>query len=173
MDTIGTNNFESHDAACRYYATYGLCASDVDAKISNSEIVIGRPEIPKGHAIYVNDDGRYGLCETGLKFTARDYMSGACSHDEYFEQFVTPYLRATVAKRIGAARIKKSTDEHFNDIPLKEWDSLANQIVDWSLLALAEGTTYAAARIRPLRVISLAAKVCTLKAAARLIKAEK
>lgn len=56
------------------------------------------------------------------KFTRSDYMTKACSHEEYYGQFVTPAIRNAVKARFGD-RINKSNDPHFNDIPLAQWDS--------------------------------------------------
>lgn len=80
-------------------------------------------------------------------FTHKDYLDGLCTHREYYGQFVTSYIRGVVLSNIGKDKIKKSADEHFNDIPLKLWDRL------------------------PLgRSGSLSQKVCIAKEAARQIK---
>lgn len=57
--------------------------------------------------------------------TRKEYMSNyAKNHRQYFADFVTPSVIKMVKQRIGLKRILSSTDEHFNNIPLKEWDSL-------------------------------------------------
>jgi hypothetical protein len=56
--------------------------------------------------------------------TRQAYLDGFCSHREYYAQFVNDYIIAYVARQIGGQRLIESTNEHFNDIPLEEWDSL-------------------------------------------------
>lgn len=56
--------------------------------------------------------------------TRKEYMIGACTHREYYAQFVNHRTRYLVAQHIGAERIKASTHPHFSDIPLSEWDRL-------------------------------------------------
>jgi len=45
-------------------------------------------------------------------------------HRQYYAQFVVPWTIEIVERWIGTARILRSTDPHFNDIPLGEWDRL-------------------------------------------------
>lgn len=56
--------------------------------------------------------------------TRQDYMANRCSHREYYAQFVTEGLRDVVQSMIGIDRIKASTDQSFNDIPLAKWDRI-------------------------------------------------
>ena len=51
-----------------------------------------------------------------------DYVSGANTHREYYAQFVTPYIKRQLVLRFKLPKILKSTCEHFNDIPLWQWD---------------------------------------------------
>lgn len=54
---------------------------------------------------------------TNAKITRAEYMEN--SHElfrAYYAQFVTDETRRFVAKRIGIKKLKKSKDEHFNDI---------------------------------------------------------
>jgi hypothetical protein len=46
------------------------------------------------------------------------------AHRRYFGQFVTQRTINRVVQSIGADRIKASTNEHMNDIPLHLWDRL-------------------------------------------------
>jgi hypothetical protein len=64
------------------------------------------------------------MSNTSPLFTRADYMAKRCTHREYFAQFVTPAVRATVARVIGIDAIRNSKDPHFNDIPMKQWDSI-------------------------------------------------
>ena len=54
---------------------------------------------------------------THAKITREEYMEN--SHElfrAYYAQFVTDETRRFVAKHIGIKKLKKSKDEHFNDI---------------------------------------------------------
>jgi len=55
----------------------------------------------------------------------KEYIDGKFSHREYYSQFITSKMVEQVKNKIGIDRIKSSKDEHFNDIPLKEWDMLS------------------------------------------------
>ncbi len=95
-----------------------------------------------------------------IQFTRADYMAGKCTHREYYAQFVTPFIRATVAESIGTERIRASKDPHLNDIPLARWDELAGGI----RTGLRADALRAAGDFP-----SLAAAVCILKEAARQV----
>lgn len=56
--------------------------------------------------------------------TRRDYLEGRCSHREYYLE---------IAKEIGPTanaallqRVRESKDPLLNDIPLRDWDSIAS-----------------------------------------------
>ena len=57
-------------------------------------------------------------------YTRKQYMNKECSHADYNRQFVSPAMLRSVESHIGVERIRASTDEHLNDIPLWEWDLL-------------------------------------------------
>ncbi len=76
-------------------------------------------------------------------------MNGKVSHADYYSQFVTPEIKAMVSGCIGLKRLLGSTDEHLNNIPLSNWDSMSFG------LRIEDG--------------SLCAAVCTFKQAARQI----
>ncbi len=95
-----------------------------------------------------------------MTWTRKDYMDGLVSHQSYYAQFVTESLKSTLARHIGAKRIKASKDKYFNDIPLREWDQLACCV---PVVKLRECNGPAAG-------VSLSDKVCVLKAAARAIR---
>jgi hypothetical protein len=46
-------------------------------------------------------------------------------HQEYYMQFQTEVIRMELLRKFPAARLKKSKDPYFNDIPLSSWDKLA------------------------------------------------
>lgn len=79
----------------------------------------------------------------------------AQAHNEYYLWLADKIgVRAEgVAACIGEARIKASTDKHFNDIPLQAWDNLDTGI---RLHAHAHGLPW-----------SLSDSVCVAKALAR------
>jgi hypothetical protein len=58
-------------------------------------------------------------------FTRHEYMCDKVSHRVYYSQFITEEMVEQVKNNIGIERIKNSTDQHLNDIPLKEWNVLS------------------------------------------------
>jgi hypothetical protein len=95
-------------------------------------------------------------------FSRQQYMNHVCTHEQYYGQFVTGYIRATVATLIGTDAIKKSKDAHFNDIALKQWDNLLKPL----------GSSKLAANLKACGDWwGLLACVCIAKEAARQIKA--
>ena len=92
-----------------------------------------------------------------MTFTRKDYMSGKCTHQEYYGQLVTQGMKDHIVRAIPQA-LAKSTDPVFNDIPLSTWDRLG---MVYSLRdefkALGDFKTSAG-------------MVCVLKEAARQIK---
>ena len=56
---IGTAHFTSRIAAYKYYAVYGYNHNDVNKKINDSEIFIGKPIVNENEKIHIDDDGRY------------------------------------------------------------------------------------------------------------------
>ena len=89
-----------------------------------------------------------------------DYMSNACTHREYYGQFITPAILKRVEQHIGLDRIKRSTDEHMNDIPLSLWDGMSG-----SIGAIIQQGIKAAGD-----TLSLSSCVCVAKEAAKQIK---
>jgi hypothetical protein len=92
-----------------------------------------------------------------------DYMQGKATHRAYYGQFVTDGLRAFIAARVGIERLRASTDEHFNDIPLALWDSFAGVVASYAGRAIREAQGYGH---------SLSDCVCTAKEAARQVTEE-
>ncbi|AXH72677.1 MAG: hypothetical protein [Caudoviricetes sp.] len=97
-------------------------------------------------------------------FTKDQYMKHECTHEEFYGQFVTPHYISVVKSSIGIDNILKSTDEHFNDIPLKKWDMIARYGMDMKMDYNKIKSTGG--------VYSLSTFVCILKQAARVIKCE-
>jgi hypothetical protein len=93
--------------------------------------------------------------------TRQQYLSSPSSlHHEYFLQFSNPVIRGILKRSIfdSDKKLKESTDPHFNDIPLKWWDDIANFIAPYinntKLVELGE-------------INSLSTRVCILKAIAQ------
>jgi hypothetical protein len=63
-----------------------------------------------------------------MTYTREQYMNNECDHDTYYGQFVSSAIVELVADSIGVDRIRASTDEHMNDIPLRDWDQLETGI---------------------------------------------
>ena len=58
----GTSYFVSRASAIRYYSQYGLNTDDVDRKIQDTEIIIGRPPLGVSDTLHLIDDGtRYAV----------------------------------------------------------------------------------------------------------------
>ena len=89
-----------------------------------------------------------------MKYSRKQYITKEVTHREYYEQMVTNQTLRLVSDHIGIARLMKSTDEHLNDIPLKEWDRLAKV----ASFTLADG-----------EIRSLSTVVCVLKESARIL----
>ena len=90
-------------------------------------------------------------------YTRKQYLNKECTHRQYYGQFVTPATKAHVLRGIGLAALKKSTDPHFNDISLANWDNLVPHCPGSADFSNA-GDYY-----------TLAGGVCLLKEAARQI----
>lgn len=92
--------------------------------------------------------------------TRRDYVHGDTDHRTFYGQFVDAAVRRGVAAHIGKDRILASTDPHFNDIPLREWDLLPFFGDSYRLCLKANG----------MKALSLSDKVCINKEAAAQIR---
>ena len=55
----------------------------------------------------------------------RETGNGHQAHRTYHAQFVNEQTVSTVSRCIGLDRLVASTDPYFNDIPMREWDSIA------------------------------------------------
>jgi len=94
-------------------------------------------------------------------YTRKDYMNRKCTHREYYSQFVSDEIKENVTRYIGKKRILNSDDEHFNTIPLNEWDAIPISLQynrDW--VKAEENGEW----------LSPAVKVCILKEAAKQIQ---
>ena len=57
-------------------------------------------------------------------YTRKQYLNKECTHRQYYGQFVDNRTKQRVLSGIGLEALKKSTDPHFNDIALTNWDKL-------------------------------------------------
>jgi len=92
--------------------------------------------------------------------TRKQYINEEATHKEYYGQFA-PSLVRLVGDVIGREKIQASTDEYFNDIPLKRWDALQGSVMAICGAAIAEASGGG---------VSLSDCVSAAKAAARLIR---
>lgn len=97
---------------------------------------------------------------TRNEYLQQSHDNGESAHRAYFGQFVNTWLINFVVSRIGADRIKKSTNPHFNDIPLKEWDNLTHSLPQFMQCSFKSKGDYA----------TLAGLVCVAKEAAKQFK---
>lgn len=91
--------------------------------------------------------------------TRQDYMNKKATHREFYGQFVTPAIIDTVIDYIGKDKLVASTDKHFNDISLSQWDAMHQWLPAYYARAMKEaGSTIG---------VSLSNTVCVAKEAAR------
>ena len=93
-------------------------------------------------------------------YTRKDYMTDKCTHAEYYGQLVTQGMKEHVARAIPQG-LARSTDPHFNDIPLATWDRIGSvyRLLGPEFEKLGD-------------FMSSAGLVCVLKEAARQVKEE-
>lgn len=105
-----------------------------------------------------------------MTITRKDYLEHRATHREYWGQFLNLGIIESVRACIGADRIARSTDEHFNDIPLALWDSLSYSIrTSLDKERWREANGWKKAHSFPW---SASDSVCIAKEAARQIKEE-
>lgn len=61
-----------------------------------------------------------------VKFTRQQLLDAECTHQQYYEQFLSLISVQTVIENIGADRILESTHPHFSDIDLSEWEQIGS-----------------------------------------------
>lgn len=59
MTYTGTNHFNTIREAVRYFSDYGMDDNDINQKIQDKEIRIGRPEEIPGTELRLNSEGRW------------------------------------------------------------------------------------------------------------------
>lgn len=119
---------------------------------------------------------RFHLCRSHRRsivlpiVTRAERLDYKCSHEEWWQQFVTEGTIRYVRDSIGLARIVASIDEHMNDIPLSNWDrlSIAQNFDRMDTKAWKEA--HGIPRDNPRFPWSLSDTVCIAKCAARMIQ---
>jgi hypothetical protein len=97
-------------------------------------------------------------------YTRQQYMNGECSHHEYYSQFVTESMKASVLARFPVSRLASelAKDRYLNGIDLPIWDTLA-----------LNGRICPRDRMKEVGDFpSMVGGVCIVKAAARMIVEE-
>lgn len=97
--------------------------------------------------------------------TRQEYMNSTIdsqrqAHSEYYGQYVNDSIKDVVLSVISIEDIRNSSDFHFNDIPLIQWDTIAFQLEDMCKSPLKERGDFT----------SLGSLVCIAKEAARQIR---
>lgn len=93
----------------------------------------------------------------GVKADSKTERTAA--HRAYYGQYVDEKVKLLVHQMIGLSNLQKSTDPHFNDIPLRRWDVMVTLLGQTMAKKLKEnGDT-----------LSLGSGVCILKEAAHQI----
>ncbi len=92
-------------------------------------------------------------------FTRKDYLEGRCSHRDFYGQIVERAGLVFPSDHALVQRARRSTDPHYNDIPLALWGSAAVSAKPAITRALKETGDF----------WSLAGGVCTIKEAVRRV----
>jgi len=64
-------------------------------------------------------------------FTRKQYLDGECSHSEYYAQMIegSNAVQLVLSKwTVEELREAYEKDEHFNNMPLRDWDSLGGSL---------------------------------------------
>lgn len=96
-------------------------------------------------------------------------------HRSYYAQLAIDEMREQVKRHITVERIKASTDEHFNDIPMEKWDALSGLVFMRGQVVVKPRVSHEfAERCREAEEggVSPATLVCVYKEIAQQIKEE-
>lgn len=111
-------------------------------------------------------EARAKLTAAGIVYDRAMHMRGECDYFTYEKQFVSNVSIALVKNHFGAERLLASTNKHFNDIPLRLWDVLAQMSLPaHALIGMSQIMNYADGNYQP--GTSLSDRVCLLKESAR------
>lgn len=98
-----------------------------------------------------------------VKFTRKQYLQGACSHQDYYMQFATPAVIARVKSKVDLIVLLSSKEDGFRDVySLPFWDNAIGTI------SRDVGEMMREAGDHP----TLAGSVCLAKAVARSLISE-
>lgn len=139
----GTSYFTSKPAAVLYYAYENATEADIDRKIAEGLIHIGKPPLKPGEILSTIDNhARYAIEKLITRAAIHAGMNAS-------------------SLPVSIAKIRKAleTDKHMNNIPLHLWDSCAfgwkNKVAQVNIAKEGRCTS------------SLSDCVCALKALAR------
>jgi len=98
-------------------------------------------------------------------FTRKDYMSGKCTEDKYYSQFVDEKVVDVIRRSVTYKHIIQARDkQHFYDVSAQQWDFATGAI-----LCLIGKEAFA----RHGDYVSHNGLICIAKAAARKLIAER
>lgn len=122
--TVGTSHFTSKEAAIRYYEYEGATIDDIDHKIAEGLIHIGKPALKPGE--YCTTVDNYARYAVGKMMTRAEYMADSTTlHQAYFLELAQHAGLTARDLPVSIEKIREAlkTDEHMNNIPLHLWDS--------------------------------------------------
>lgn len=161
----GSSYFADKAAADRYYADYHETPEDVQRKLDEGAIHLGKPaNLKDGDWCYLDPkEGRYVVCTADEMMTREMYMNAPkdeawAAHRRFYGQIVKAAgVKVSVEMMVRSRKALSDGDEHLNSISLAEWYNAA--------------TLYRGAISRALKAhgdfYSEAGGVCVMKEAAR------
>lgn len=158
--TTGTSYFTNKEMAKRYYAYEAATEADIDRKLEEGLIHIGKPELKPGELLTTIDNyARYAVTKL---ITRKEYMADSANlHQAYFLELAQYAGMNESSLPVSLEKIREAlkTDKNMNNIPLGMWD------------ARAYGWKQRVAQVNIAKegacVSSLSDCVCALKALAR------
>lgn len=123
---IGTSYFTSKPAAVLYYAYENATEADIDRKVAEGLIHIGKPPLKPGELLSTIDNhARYA---TEKLITRTEYMADSKNlFHAYFLEIAQHAGMNASSLPVSVDKIREAlkTDEHLNNIPLAKWDACA------------------------------------------------
>lgn len=162
---IGTSYFTSKPAAVLYYEYENASEADIDRKIEEGLIHIGKPPLKPGEILSTIDN--YARYATEKLITRAEYMADSKNlHQAYFLEIAqhAGMNASSLPVSIDDIREALKTDEHLNNISLAKWDVRA---IGWKK-HVAQVNIAKEGRC----ISSLSDCVCALKALAKHLAAQ-
>lgn len=124
---VGTSYFTSKPAAVLYYAYEGAMEADIDRKIEEGLIHIGKPPLKPGELLSTIDNhARYA---TEKLITRAEYMADSANlHQAYYLEVAqhAGMNASSLPVSVEECREALKTDKHMNNISLVKWDARAS-----------------------------------------------